>query len=56
MFEKVKACEPAIVKLRKRFDKAKAAGQVELHMGLGEMEMLLTLAEGVLQAINRPSV
>ena len=57
-FAKIKACQPFVEKLRQRFDKAKANRQVELHMSMGEMEMLLTLAEGVLNAVNteRPAV
>lgn len=51
-FEKIKACQPAVERLRKRFDKARVNRQVELHMSMEEMEMLLTLAEGVLRAIS----
>lgn len=52
--EHIKSCEPFIVELRERFDKARNKGQVELHMTMGDVALLLTLAEGVIRAVNAP--
>jgi hypothetical protein len=53
-FERIKSCAPAVATLRERFEKAKARGQVELHMDMSQVELLLMLSEAVIRAASDP--
>jgi len=41
--------------LRRRLLKAEAGGQVELHLGLGDVELLVSLSEALFEILERVS-
>ena len=42
-----------VQRLRARLDRAQANGQCELHVGLSDMELLVSLSEALLKLYNK---